>query len=392
MTDAGSERDVRATTDAGPVSDVRATTDTGSVNDVHTVTDTGSVSDARATTGVRQARQLHLMRAASALGITVHDRMPELGVDLVIYRHGAKSVPVLEGRYDHELRARDFFLTEDKHATKLLLSEAGFTTPRGFAFAFTDTPASDGDDDLPRLTAFATDAVAALSANPAADAPALAPVVVKPRAGMRGDAVRMDLVTAAAVAEHIADRRHLFRSWIVEEQVDGKDLRLQLVDGELVAACVREPASVTGDGRTRLAELVETHRTAVAAANPDNRLVVDTETQDLLAAQGLGLDDVPAAGRAVRLKRTANLAKGGVAVDVTESLHADFAPWAASVADLFGTRILAIDALCAKPHDPPTTGTTILEVNTAPEWVHHTFSRNRTHDIATRVLRSWFDL
>ncbi|KUF18171.1 hypothetical protein [Streptomyces silvensis] len=384
MTDAGSERDVRATTDAGPERDARATTDTG------------SVSDARATTDVRHARQLHLMRAASALGITVHDRMPELGVDLVIYRHGAKSVPVLEGRYDHELRARDFFLTEDKHATKLLLSEAGFTTPRGFAFAFTDTPASEGDDDLPRLTAFATEAVAALSANPAADAPALAPalapVVVKPRAGMRGDAVRMDLVTAAAVAEHIADRRHLFRSWIVEEQVDGKDLRLQLVDGELVAACVREPASVTGDGCTRLAELVETHRTAVAAANPDNRLVVDTETQDLLAAQGLGLDDVPAAGRAVRLKRTANLAKGGVGVDVTESLHADFAPWAASVADLFGTRILAIDALCAKPHGPPTTGTTILEVNTAPEWVHHTFSRNRTHDIATRVLRSWFDL
>ncbi|MEU5896467.1 hypothetical protein [Streptomyces venezuelae] len=357
-------------------------------------------------TDVRHARQLHLMRAASALGITVHDRMPELGVDLVVYRHGGKSVPVLEGRYDHDLRARDFFLTEDKHTTKLLLSEAGFTTPRGFVFTFTDTAAPSGtdgatddetggatdneaaneaDDDLPRLTAFATEAFAALSAHTAS-------VVAKPRAGMRGDAVRMDLATAAAVAEHIAERRHLFRSWIVEEQIEGKDLRLQLVDGELVAACVREPASVTGDGRTTLADLIEEHRIAVTAANPDNRLVVDAETRALLTAQGLTLDEVPADGRAVRLKRTANLAKGGVAVDVTDSLHPDFGPWAASVAELFGTGILAIDALCAAPHEPPTDGATILEINTAPEWVHHTFSREGTHDIATRILRAWFDL
>lgn len=368
------------------------------------------MTDVHAMADVRHARQLHLMRAASALGITVQDRMPELGVDLVVYRHGAKSVPVLEGRYDHDLRARDFFLTEDKHTTKLLLREAGFTTPRGFVFAFTDTTRSEGDDeaaeeadeeaddDLPRLTAFAAEVFAALSVDPASTDPAstapasVAPVVAKPRAGMRGDAVRMDLDTAAAVVDHIAGRRHLFRSWIVEEQVEGRDLRLQLVDGELVAACVREPASVTGDGRTPLAELIERHRTAVAAANPGNRLVVDAETRALLKAQGLGLDDVPAADRVVHLKRTANLAKGGVAVDVTDGLHPDFGPWAASVAELFGTRILAIDALCAAPHEPPTAGATILEINTAPEWVHHTFSREGTHDIATHILRSWFDL
>ncbi|MFI7320336.1 hypothetical protein [Streptomyces venezuelae] len=356
------------------------------------------MTDVHALTGVRHARQLHLMRAASALGITVHDRMPELGVDLVVYRHGGKSVPVLEGRYDHDLRARDFFLTEDKHTTKLLLREAGFATPRGFVFSFTDAAAPSGtddeaddegddeaDDDLPRLTAFATEAFATLSADAAS-------VVAKPRAGMRGEAVRMDLASAAAVAEHIAERRHQFRSWLVEEQVDGKDLRLQLVDGELVAACVREPASVTGDGHTTLADLIEAHRIAVAAANPDNRLVVDAETQALLTAQGLALDEVPADGRAVRLKRTANLAKGGAAVDVTDSLHPDFGPWAASVAELFGTGILAIDALCAAPHEPPTAGATILEINTAPEWVHHTFSREGTHDIATRILRAWFDL
>ncbi|MGW6528605.1 hypothetical protein [Streptomyces venezuelae] len=110
-----------------------------------------------------------------------------------------------------------------------------------------------------------------------------------------------------------------------------------------------------------------------------------------MTAQGLGLDDVPAADRVVRLKRTANLAKGGVAVDVTSSLHPDFGPWAASVAELLGTRIVAIDALGVTPRDPPTAAT-ILEVNTAPEWVHHTFSREGTHDIATRILRSWFGL
>lgn len=337
-------------------------------------------------TGARHARQVHLMRAASAMGIKVRDRMPELGIDLVVYSHGTKSVPVLEGRYDHELRARDFFLTEDKHATKLLLREAGFTTPRGFAFTFDDLehPAQVEDtQESEHLLRFATEALAALGEHP---------VVVKPRAGMRGDAVRMDLVTAQSVIAHIDSWRHLFRDWIIEEQVDGPDLRLQLIDGELVAACVRKPASVTGDGHTTLAALVEKHRAKVAAANPDNQLVVDSETQGLLADQGLRLSDVPPVGRVVRLKKAANLAKGGIAFDVTDCLHPGFHTWAASVAKLFDAKILAIDALCAAPHEPPEANVTILEVNTAPEWVHHTFSENATHDIATRILRSWFDL
>ncbi|WP_019852753.1 hypothetical protein [Actinopolyspora mortivallis] len=326
------------------------------------------------------------MRAASELGIEVHDRMPELGVDLVVYSHGTKSVPVLEGRYDHELRARDFFLTEDKHATKLLLRQAGFTTPRGVALTSGDLehPARDGDTrESRRLPRLATEALATLGEPP---------VVVKPRAGMRGDAVRTNLVTAEAISTHINRWRHLFRDWIIEEQIDCQDLRLQLIDSELVAACVREPASVTGDGRSTLATLVEQHRAEITAANPDNRLVIDAEAEDLLREQGLRLDDVPEAGRTVRLTRTANLAKGGVAIDVTDHLHPGFHEWAPAVAKLFDTKILSVDALCAAPHKPPDTNVTILEVNAAPEWVHHTFSENRTHDIAARILRSWFDL
>ncbi len=94
----------------------------------------------------------------------------------------------------------------------------------------------------------------------------------------------------------------------------------------------------------------------------------------------------------VRLKNTANLAKGGLAIDVSDSLHPGFHAWASSVSALFATDILSIDAICAAPHEPPEADAVILEINTAPEWVHHTFSEHRTHDIATRILRYWFDL
>ncbi|KOG51970.1 hypothetical protein [Streptomyces varsoviensis] len=371
-------------------------------------------------------RQVHLMRAAQELGIEVHDRMAELGIDLVVYRHGTKSIPVLEGRYDDQLRARDFFLTEDKHATKQLLRRAGFTTPKGCAFAFDCGPedtaegmdegiygeeaeklaeeaeeaeeakgpenpedpedgkdGEDGESSYGRALAFAAGALAELDGDP---------VVVKPRAGMHGDAVRMGLDSAEAVAAHMNTWRHRFRDWIVEERVDGRDLRIQLIGGELVAACVREPASVIGDGQTPLAELIKKHDAEIRALNPSNRLTVDSETEALLHRQGLEPGDAPAAGRVVRLKNTANLAKGGRAVDVSDSLHPGFHAWASAISQLFATDILAIDAICAAPHRPPEGNAAILEINTAPEWVHHTFSEHRTHDIAARVLRHWFGL
>ncbi|MEV0265473.1 hypothetical protein AB0I49_29625 [Streptomyces sp. NPDC050617] len=352
-------------------------------------------------------RQTHLMRAATSLGIQVHDRMPETGIDLVVYSHGTRTIPVLEGRYDDQLRARDFFLTEDKYATKLLLDQAGFATPAGFVFQFggsdcsgsldrsdrsdevdrSGSPGSPGSsdhsEDDARVHRFAEEVLTEMGGSP---------VVVKPRDGMRGDAVRMNLATADAVVAHMSAWRHRFPSWIIEEQVDGHDLRLQIVGDELVAACVRKPAYVTGDGQTPLDALIEEHRAKIKAANPGNRLVIDTETEDLLKDQSLELKDTPIAGRVVRLKNSANLAKGAVAVDVTDALHPDFAKWASSVAELFDTKILAIDAICTSPDQPPGANVKILEVNTAPEWVHHTCSDNGTHDIAARILRYWFDL
>lgn len=312
------------------------------------------------------------MRAARALGLSVHDRSEELGIDLVVYGHGEQRIPVLEGRYDDQLRARDFFLTEDKYATKVLLDEAGFTTPSGFVFTY------DGAGD-----AALTEALTQLDRNP---------VVLKPRAGMRGNAVFTDLCTAEDIVAHMADQQQHFRDWLIEEQIEGPDLRLQIIGDELVAACVRKPAGVTGDGQHSLGELIDRHRAKVKNANPSSALVLDSETESLLADQELGLADVPAAGRIVQLKKTANMAKGGTAVDVTDALHPDFSKWASAVAKLFDAKILAIDAVCAAPHEPPEGNVTVLEVNAAPEWVHHTFSENRTHDIATRILRYWFGL
>ncbi|WP_070198261.1 hypothetical protein [Streptomyces oceani] len=335
--------------------------------------------------GQRYTRQTLLMRAAYALGLQVHDRMPETGSDLVTYSDGSTHVTVLEGRYDDRLRARDFFLTEDKRATKALLDSAGFTTPRGgaFMFASTDPDPPNQAADADRAWRFATETMAALHGRP---------VVVKPRAGMHGEAVRTDVRTPEAAVAHLLDWRHAYADWLIEEQVDGPDLRIQLIGEELVAACTRRPAFVTGDAQHALGELIERRRAQVEGHNPNNSLRVDAETESLLAAQGLTLGEVPAAGRTVWLKQTANMTKGGVAIDVTGSLHPGFHEWAAGAAKLFDAEIIALDAVCAAPHEPPEESVTILEVNAAPEWTHHTFSEHRTHDIATRVLRFWFGL
>jgi cyanophycin synthetase len=150
------------------------------------------------------------------------------------------------------------------------------------------------------------------------------PVVLKPEDGNQGKGVTVHLSSEGDVRSAFALAEAHGRV-LLEKHVEGRDYRLLVVKGALVAAARRDPPAVVGDGRRTVEELVaevnRDPRRRPGHSNPLTRIELDQASDLVLGQQGLVRSAVPAAGRLVRLRQNANLSTGGTATDVTDEVH-----------------------------------------------------------------------
>ncbi|MDH5709123.1 MAG: N-acetylglutaminylglutamine synthetase, partial [Hylemonella sp.] len=156
---------------------------------------------------------------------------------------------------------------------------------------------------------------------------------------------------------------------IVEQMVAGSDLRIVVIDYQVVAAAVRRPAQVMGDGRTPLRALIDkqSRRRQMATAG-ESRIPIDEETERCLKGQGYSLDAVPAAGATVLVRKTANLHTGGTIHDVTPLLHPTLREAAEHAARALEIPLVGLDFLVAAPDQP---GYVVIEANERPGLANH---------------------
>src|SRR5690606_19589888 len=111
------------------------------------------------------------------------------------------------------------------------------------------------------------------------------------------------LNNAAALREAYARAHSLSSRILVEKHVSGKDYRLIVLHGKVLAAWERLPGAVIGDGRRSVRELLQ-ELNADPLRRPEamlrKRIALDNEALELLAEQQLGAEAIPAAGRSVR--------------------------------------------------------------------------------------------
>ncbi len=110
----------------------------------------------------------------------------------------------------------------------------------------------------------------------------------------------------------IKQAREVCNQVLLEACFEGEDLRLVIIDYKLVAAAVRRPPRVIGDGKSTIRRLIEVQsRRRMAATGGESRIPVDAETKRCLEQQGLILDDVLTDRREITVRKAANLHTGG---------------------------------------------------------------------------------
>jgi D-alanine-D-alanine ligase-like ATP-grasp enzyme len=137
----------------------------------------------------------------------------------------------------------------------------------------------------------------------------------------------------------------------------------------VVAAAIRKPAEIVGDGVSTVAQLIERQSARRAAATGgESRIPVDAETERCLAGQGLGYDSVLEDGQAVKVRKTANLHTGGTIHDVTAELHPVLRDAAETAARALRIPVVGLDFLVPSPDGDQYV---IIEANERPGLANH---------------------
>lgn len=169
------------------------------------------------------------------------------------------------------------------------------------------------------------------------------PVVVKPYDGNHGRGVFTNVMTREEVEAAWAVAIEEGSGVIVERFVQGKEHRLLVVGGRMVAAARGEPAVVVGDGRSTVTELIDLQLNSDPSRGstddrPLNFVRIDSSARMELARQGYDAESIPPRGERLLIQRN-----GNVAIDVTGEVHPSIAHAVAVAADVVGLDIAGID-------------------------------------------------
>ncbi|KAF1054210.1 MAG: Cyanophycin synthetase [Stenotrophomonas maltophilia] len=194
-------------------------------------------------------------------------------------------------------------------------------------------------------------------------------LVVKPVNGEQGQGVAVDLRTAEEVEAAITHARQFDSRVLLESFHAGHDLRIVVIGYQVVAAAIRRPAEVIGDGRHSIRQLIEAQsRRRQAATDGESRIPLDGETERTLHAAGFGYDDVLPEGQRLAVRRTANLHTGGTLDDVTATLHPVLADAAVRAARALEIPVTGLDLLVSAADQPDYV---LIEANERPGLANH---------------------
>lgn len=211
-----------------------------------------------------------------------------------------------------------------------------------------------------------------LAASPEENAAFLAKhgaVVAKPENGEQGDGVSVNIRDPETLEKAIAEARRFDQNVLLESFHEGQDLRVLVINFEVVAAAIRQPAQICGDGQRTVRDLIEKQsRRRQASTDGESRIPLDEETRRTVEAAGFTYDSILPLNQQLQVRRTANLHTGGTLVDVTDELHETLRHCSIAAARALDIPMVGMDLLVTAADQPDYV---IIEANERPGLANH---------------------
>lgn len=231
----------------------------------------------------------------------------------------------------------------DKSATHRLLKNAGLRVPEQIVA----TTPSANQDFLEKYQSLA----------------------VKPAVGEQGAGITIDVKTKNELTHAIEFANKVNEKIILEEMANGHDVRIVVINYKVVAAAVRKPPTVIGDGRHTIMQLIRKQsRRREKATHEESRIPLDNELKRTVINAGYTLDDILPPKEELVVRRAANLHTGGTIHDITDKIHPDIIKAAEQAAKAIDIPVVGLDFIM-----PDLEGSeyVIIEANERPGLANH---------------------
>lgn len=218
------------------------------------------------------------------------------------------------------------------------------------------------------------------------------PVVVKPLSESMGRGVFTDISNDKELNE-ILDHyeKSRYSKLILEKHYYGSEYRIYVVGDEVISCVFREAASVTGDGKKTIQQLI-TEKNKQRKKNPNlkNKLIkVDFEITRMLSRQGLMTSSILDKGEQVFLRSTSNLSIGGEPFDVTDEISDEIKQLAVNSLKAIGNIPHAGVDIIIDPEDDKKG--VVIELNPTAGITFHVFPYNgRMRDVPAKLIDYYF--
>lgn len=221
------------------------------------------------------------------------------------------------------------------------------------------------------------------------------PIVIKPRFGNQGKGVFVNIKNEKEALNAYNILSKDYSDIIVEKNLFGRDYRVCVVDGKVVAAAERIPPYIIGDGVSRIKELIDVinqdTRRGEGHEKPLTKIKVNDELKAYINKNGYDLNSVPPKGEKVLLRENANLSTGGKAVDCTDIICSENINICERAAKAVGLDVCGIDICCSDISKPITKDGAIIEINAAPGIrMHHYPSEGKSRNVAGAIVDMLF--
>lgn len=257
-------------------------------------------------------------------------------------------------------------ISKDKHQTKSVLQAAGIPTPDGIIFYKSQIKLVEKFLEQTRNSLY----------------------VLKPFNGSLARDVHIKL-RAADVMTCI--EQHPDERLILEQHIEGTELRVNIVADKSVGAHKRDEPNVIGDGTMTVQELIA-EKNLLRSKNPvfaTNLIPAPENFKEYLHEQGLSIDSVPAKGVKVFLGISRNRADGADIVDWTAELPQSAQETAIRAAKALNLPFCGIDLIIRHDDRKPF----VLELNSraaiAP-YIYSLYGPGQGNAVAEAIIDMYF--
>ncbi len=194
-------------------------------------------------------------------------------------------------------------------------------------------------------------------------------IVVKPLDGEQGKGITVGVKTPEQLLKAVDYAKKYFGEVLLEEQVEGSDLRIIVINYEFVAAIERVPAFVVGDGRSSVEKLIK-HRNKELfdTTRGESRIPLNEVSADFIKEQGCTLQDILSPGKKLQVCRLSNFHSGGTIKDVTPQVSDNLRRVSEKAAQILTMRVVGLDFMVS---EPSATDYFIIEANERPGLANH---------------------